>query len=134
MRQTKIPIGDRLADQIANLVGSWAFITTQLIVIALWAGINIFPKNKVDPYPFQFLNLFLGIQSALTGPMLLIAGKRQEKLDRQRAIENLNVDISNYKDFRNFMEIFLKIAERSEFQFNHLNKDIESLEKEIESL
>lgn len=114
-----------VADRIANTVGSWNFVISQLTIIAIWATINIVPKNKVDPYPFQFLNLFLGIQSALTGPMLLIAGKRQEELDRQRAIENLALDRLSYEDLK-------AVADRIDKQFKHLDKDIETLSKEID--
>lgn len=125
MGPRKATIGERLADQIANLVGSWGFVATQLTIIVVWAGINVFPKNKLDPYPFQFLNLFLGVQSALTGPMLLIAGKRQEKLDRQRAIENLALDRLSYEDLK-------QISEKIESQFQHLDKDLAILSKEVE--
>lgn len=125
MDPKKETLGERLADQIANLVGSWAFVTTQLVIIALWAGINVVPKTKLDPYPFQFLNLFLGIQSALTGPMLLIAGKRQEQIDRQRSIENLAIDRLSHEDLK-------KISEKIQQQFQHLDKDLENLEREID--
>lgn len=114
-----------VADCIANTVGSWNFVLIQLTVIALWAGINVFPKEKLDPYPFQFLNLFLGVQSALTGPMLLIAGRRQEEIDRQRSIENLALDRLSYEDLR-------RVAEQIDAQFKHLDQDLESLSKEIE--
>lgn len=114
-----------LADRVAGTLGSWKFIIIQLIVIVLWATLNTFHKNKIDPYPYSFLNLILGIQSAMTGPILLIANNRQEELDRKRAIENLELDKMSYDDLR-------KISKRIEDHFQHLDHDLEDLKEDLE--
>ena len=69
-------LGAKLADKVASTLGSWKFVVYQIIIVFLWAGLNAYPKTKIDPYPYSFLNLILGLQAALTGPVLLIAGNR----------------------------------------------------------
>lgn len=122
-----ITLGERLADKVAGTLGTWRFIGIQLTVIVLWATLNAIPKDKIDPYPYSFLNLILGVQSALTGPILLIAGNRQEQIDRKRAIQNLEIDKISYEDLR-------KISQRIEEQFKHLDGDIEVIREDIENL
>lgn len=117
--------GEKLADKVAETLGSWRFIGFQLTVIGLWAILNSVPNKKMDPYPYSFLNLVLGVQSALTGPILLIAGNRQEKLDRKRAIENLELDRISHEDLK-------KIAKRIEESFAHIDKDIEEVARSID--
>ena len=95
-----LTLGEKLADRVASTLGTWRFIGIQLTVIVLWATLNAIPKNGVDPFPYSFLNLILGVQSALTGPILLIAGNRKEEMDRRRAIENLEIDKISYKDLK----------------------------------
>jgi len=121
---SQLSLGERLADKVASTLGTWRFIGIQLTVIILWATLNAVPKNKMDPYPYSFLNLILGVQSALTGPILLIAGNRKEEMDRRRAIENLEIDKISYKDLK-------QISQRIEEQFKHLDGDMEVIREEI---
>ena len=125
MKFTKETLGEKLADRVAGTLGSWKFIIIQLIIIVLWATINTTHKNKVDPYPYSFLNLILGIQSALTGPILLIAGNRKEEMDRNRAIENLEIDKISHDDLK-------RISKRIEDQFHHLDNDLGEIIEDLE--
>lgn len=118
-------LGEKLADTVANVLGSWTFIGIQLSLIVFWIILNSTSKTKLDEYPYSFLNLILGIQSAMACPILLISGNRQEKLDRKRAIENLEIDKISLEDLR-------KISKKIEEQFKHLDHDLEVVLDEIE--
>lgn len=120
-------LGEKLADKVASILGSWKFVGYQITVVLLWAALNSVPKTKVDPYPYSFLNLILGLQAALTGPILLIAGNRQEEIDRRRAIQNLEIDKISYEDLK-------KISQRIEEQFKTLDGNIEEILEDIEDL
>ena len=72
-------------------------------------------------------DLLLGVQAALTGPVLLIAGNRQEEIDRRRAIQNLEIDKISYEDLK-------KISKRIEEQFHHLDGDMEEIREDLENL
>jgi len=127
LKETNPTLGEKLADAVAETVGSWKFIGIQCGVIILWAAINVSGLTKIDPYPFSFLNLILGTEAALTGPIILIAGKRQEQIDRKRAIENLQIDKISYDDLKN-------LAKRIEDQFHHLDGDMEDIMEDLEDI
>src|SRR5690606_4843187 len=59
----EVSFGDRLSDRVAEIGGSWGFITIFILVLLGWMVLNteILGKfNQVfDPYPFIFLNLLL---------------------------------------------------------------------------
>src|SRR5262245_51705849 len=75
--------GERLADTIANAIGSWRFLIVQSVLVLLWVGINLVGIGlRWDPYPFILLNLMFSVQAAYTGPVLLLAGNRQNQKDR----------------------------------------------------
>jgi len=77
--------GERLADRVATVIGSWPFLISQTVVIAIWVILNVVAFiNHWDPYPFILLNLAFSLQAAYTGPILLVAGNRQSQLDRLR--------------------------------------------------
>ncbi|MGB9661352.1 MAG: DUF1003 domain-containing protein [Moorellaceae bacterium] len=77
---------------MARFIGSWAFLITQTIFLAGWMFLNVTAYVKHwDPYPFILLNLFLSLQAAYTGPLLLIAANRQEEIDRRRVEKILHL-------------------------------------------
>lgn len=79
--------GERVADKTVASIGTWQFLIVQGCVIVLWVIGNgiLLSRHPFDPYPFILLNLFLSIQAAVTGPLLLLAGNRQAVKDRQLA-------------------------------------------------
>jgi hypothetical protein len=45
--------GERLADRVTAVFGSWMFIVVQSIIVALWIGLNLLAVvHRWDPYPF----------------------------------------------------------------------------------
>src|SRR5215471_6015846 len=75
--------GERLADRIAEGIGSWRFLIVQTVAVLAWVGLNVIGLiNRWDPYPFVLLNLLFSVQAAYTGPVLLLAGNRQSQKDR----------------------------------------------------
>ncbi|HEX7265717.1 MAG TPA: DUF1003 domain-containing protein [Candidatus Dormibacteraeota bacterium] len=81
---TDATLGERLADRVAAIIGSWPFIIGQSVLMVLWVYLNvwaIFIKHW-DPYPFILLNLVLSFQATYAGPIVLLAGNRQSQKDR----------------------------------------------------
>ena len=73
--------GEKVSDSVANFGGSWWFIITGAVVIALWVTINIVAFLgwiKWDNYPFILLNLFLSLIAAFQAPFILMAQRRCE--------------------------------------------------------
>ncbi len=78
--------GQKIADGLANLMGSWPFIIGQTIIIALWITLNIVAYvSHWDPYPFILLNLLFSTQAAYAAPIIMMSQNRQNERDRQHA-------------------------------------------------
>jgi CRP/FNR family transcriptional regulator, cyclic AMP receptor protein len=102
--------GQRLADRVADLNGSWAFILFLLGLSAVWAIVNlpaiaphlglttVGDDGKVqafDPYPFILYNLVLAILVALQGPLIVMSQNRQALKDRAQAETDFRVNLKN---------------------------------------
>jgi len=84
--EEKTTTGQRIADHVAALGGSWTFINAFLIVLIIYSGINIYLGQKAwDPYPFILLNLFLSMLAALQAPIIMMSQNRQDQKDRVRS-------------------------------------------------
>lgn len=76
-------LGERTADRIAAVVGSWRFIIIQTGLLIVWLIVNSLGWFKAwDPYPFILLNLMLSFQAAYTAPVILMSQNRQAAIDR----------------------------------------------------
>jgi uncharacterized membrane protein len=78
--------GQRLADAVANGMGSWKFIIIQTLLVVLWMGLNIVGFSyHWDVYPFILLNLLFSTQAAYAAPIIMMAQNRQSERDRIQA-------------------------------------------------
>src|SRR5262249_1569925 len=85
--------GERIADSVAKFGGSWAFIITFLMVLAIYSGLNISLRQRAwDPYPFILLNLFLSMLAAIQAPVIMMSQNRQDTKDRLRS--ELDFDVN----------------------------------------
>lgn len=86
--------GDRIADLVTEIVGSWRFIIIQSCLLAIWIFLNVIAwVRHWDPYPFILLNLALSFQAAYATPFILMSQNRQSEIDRDRAQQDLDCDI-----------------------------------------
>ena len=86
---------DKLADRVAELNGSWAFILGLLGLTFVWAALNAFIARPFDAYPYQFFNLFLGILVGIQGPLIMMSQNRQAAKDRAQASTDFRVNLKN---------------------------------------
>ncbi|MET0178946.1 MAG: DUF1003 domain-containing protein [Novosphingobium sp.] len=79
-------MGDRLADAVARVGGSWGFIAAFAVVLLAWMLINGPLGQRLgvvwDAYPYIFLNLMLSTLAALQAPIIMMSQNRQAKKDR----------------------------------------------------
>jgi len=87
--------GDRIADAIARVGGSWTFILSFLLFLAVWTGLNLWllGADAFDPYPFIFLNLVLSMIAALQAPIIMMSQNRQAERDRIDASHDYEVNL-----------------------------------------
>jgi uncharacterized membrane protein len=98
----------RIADMIANIMGSWPFIITQTVVIALWISLNLLAYlQHWDPYPFILLNLLFSTQAAYAAPIIMMSQNRQNERDRTQALADFE---TNQKAETEIEELQLSLA------------------------
>ncbi len=86
--------GQRLADRVAAVGGSWAFIIGFGVVLIAWVGLNVALATKAfDPYPFIFLNLMLSMLAAIQAPVIMMSQNRQGAKDRADAAHDYEVNL-----------------------------------------
>ncbi|MBD3747084.1 MAG: DUF1003 domain-containing protein [Sphingopyxis terrae] len=81
--------GDRLADRVAAVGGSWGFIIAFGVVLVAWMLLNSSVLARAglvfDPYPYIFLNLMLSMLAAIQAPVIMMSQNRQAAKDRLSA-------------------------------------------------
>jgi uncharacterized membrane protein len=89
----RLIFGQRAADRVAAIVGSWWFIGTQSLILLGWAWLNLTAWTQHwDPYPFILMNLFLSLQAAYTAPMLMMSQNRLAARDRLEAHNDYEIN------------------------------------------
>lgn len=76
--------GQRVADGVAKVGGSWSFIICFIGFMVLWIvvnGVGLFGL-KWDPYPFILLNLALSTLAAIQAPIIMMSQNRAADYDR----------------------------------------------------
>jgi uncharacterized membrane protein len=87
-------LGERIADKVAAIVGSWRFIIIQSVILALWIVANVVAYwQHWDPYPFILLNLVLSFQAAYAAPIIMMSQNRQAQIDRKEAENDYRVNV-----------------------------------------
>jgi uncharacterized membrane protein len=83
----RLTLGERLADRVAAIGGSWSFISGFSVFLVAWAIVNtiVLARHAFDPFPFIFLNLMLSMLAALQAPVIMMSQNRQAAKDRLEA-------------------------------------------------
>src|SRR5215213_7359163 len=111
IEEEQMTLGQRVADKVADTIGSWPFIIIQSIILAVWIILNIAAWiNHWDPYPFILLNLMLSFQAAYSGPVIMMSQNRQSDKDRLAA------------------EIDHQVNTKAELEINNLIRRLDELE------
>ena len=93
----QMSFGDRLADRVADFVGSWKFVIYFLTGIGIWCVLNVveFLFRPFDAYPFVFLNLVLALVASLQAPLIMMSQNRAQIKDRLRAEQDYQVNVKS---------------------------------------
>ena len=85
--EERLTFGERLADRVAAVGGSWSFIVGFGLFLVAWAILNtvVLVGRAFDPFPFIFLNLVLSMLAALQAPIIMMSQNRQAAKDRLEA-------------------------------------------------
>jgi uncharacterized membrane protein len=122
--EDSLSFGQKIADKVANGMGSWPFIIIQSVIVFIWMVLNIVGFiQHWDPYPFILLNLLFSTQAAYAAPIIMMAQNRQSQRDRVQA----------EADYKTNLEAKLEIEALQEalnnLELNKLDKIIRLLEE-----
>ena len=93
--EERLTFGNRLADKVAAIGGSWRFIIGFALFLAAWAAMNavVLVEHAFDPYPYIFLNLLLSMLAALQAPIIMMSQNRQAEKDRLAAALDYEINV-----------------------------------------
>ncbi|MCB9252034.1 MAG: DUF1003 domain-containing protein [Flavobacteriales bacterium] len=126
--------GQNISDKVARFGGSWLFIISFLILLAVWIFFNVTAplSDKFDPYPFILMNLILSCVAALQAPIIMMSQNRQEEKDRKRSENDYLVNLKAELEIRSLNEkLDLLVQEQIKLLFEIQEKQMELL-KNIE--
>jgi uncharacterized membrane protein len=91
----RLTMGERMADRVAAVGGSWGFIVGFGVFLVGWAALNgvVLARHAFDPYPFVFLNLLLSMLAAVQAPIIMMSQNRQAAKDRLAAALDYEVNV-----------------------------------------
>lgn len=116
--------GQKVADGVASLMGSWPFIIGQTLIIAFWIVLNIVAYvGHWDPYPFILLNLLFSTQAAYAAPIIMMSQNRSAERDRAQALADYE---TNQKAEEEIEELQLSL---SRIENEKLDRILELLSK-----
>lgn len=112
--QDKLSFGERLADRVAELGGSWGFIILFGVFLLAWVVVNsvVLSGRSVDPYPFIFLNLILSMLAAIQAPVIMMSQNRQSAKDRLAAAHDYEVNLKAELEIMALHEKFDQLRNR----------------------
>jgi uncharacterized membrane protein len=86
--------GEKLADQVAEGMGSWKFIIIQTLLVVVWMTGNVIGVvYHWDPFPFILLNLLFSTQAAYAAPIIMMSQNRQADRDRAQATADYETNV-----------------------------------------
>ena len=124
--------GERLADRVAAVGGSWGFIIAFGVVLLSWMIINSGLARELgiefDPYPFIFLNLMLSMLAAIQAPIIMMSQNRHSSKDRLAARLDFETNIRAELDI---MRLHYKVDSILGQRLDRLNRKVDRLSDEV---
>ena len=111
-QEMKITFGEKMADKLSAVAGSWLFIIIFVLFLVGWIFLNTYGLDeKIDPYPFILLNLLLSCIAAIQAPIIMMSQNREAKKDSMRNQNDYVVDLKSeliLEDLHRKLELVLK--------------------------
>jgi uncharacterized membrane protein len=111
-------LGQKAADQLTKIAGSWFFILTLFAFLLAWMilnsyiFINYLKGNPFDPYPFILLNLVLSCLAAIQAPIILMSQNRQTQRDRIKSEYDYRINKKAEEEIREIKDMLQKHIKR----------------------
>ena len=103
--EKRATFGQKVADIVADKMGSWKFIIIQSLILMVWLILNVTAFiYHWDPYPFILMNLILSLQAAYTAPIIMMSQNRQAERDRLEAKNDYMVNLKAEHEVRAILD------------------------------
>ena len=103
--EERATVGQRAADAVAAMMGSWRFIISFGVGLASWGAVNLVLATRAwDPHPVILLNLFLSMLAAIQAPVIMMSQNRQAAKDRFDAANDYEVNLKAELEIRTLHE------------------------------
>lgn len=130
MYNGKVSFGQKTADAVTKIIGSWRFIIIQSIILFFWIILNVIAWiNHWDPYPFILLNLALSFQAAYAAPIIMMSQNRTEERDRKKAEMDF---LTNKKAEKEIQQVRDHLRHIEESHLDPILKAVEEIQKKLE--
>ncbi len=127
----KMTFGDKVADKLSEIAGSWTFIILFCLFLLFWIILNgVILVKAVDPYPFILLNLLLSCLAALQAPVIMMSQNRQAKKDTIRNKNDYRTDLKSELILEQLYDHIEKVLINQKKILNYLKK----LDPELENV
>ena len=125
---TQLTMGQRIADAVAAMMGSWTFIIAQSLALMFWVALNVTAYvQRWDPYPFILLNLALSFQAAYAAPFIMMSQNRQQDIDRRSAENDYQINIKAELEIELLHQRIDQLRETEVLQLTEAVKDLTNL-------
>jgi uncharacterized membrane protein len=137
----RLTVGQKVADGVASVMGSWRFIMTQAGIMVVWIMLNLVGWfYHWDVYPFVLLNLAMSAQAAFATPLIMMSQNRQSEKDRLTAQNDYLTDCKGEEEIRHIMDhlyhqddLILQVVQRLEAQHLEMLAQVRQLSPELAS-
>jgi uncharacterized membrane protein len=132
----QLTLGERAADRMRSVMGSWPFVFGFFAVMILWAVANSLfylggsnGKHGFDPYPYILLNLFLSMLAGVQAAALLIAAKRADAVASEIAVHT-EKNTDDIKDLVNENTALTEQVKRNTDLLEEIHRHVSALTPE----
>lgn len=115
--------GEKLADKITAIAGSWGFIILFISFLIIWMIINLVMVNGIDPYPFILLNLILSCIAAIQAPIIMMSQNREAKRESLKSTNDFKTNIKSELILEKLYDKMEEILRNQSKILNYIEKD-----------
>ena len=125
--------GEKLADDIARIAGSWGFILGFLFFLFAWMFINVKIVDDVDPYPFILLNLVLSCLAAIQAPIIMMSQNREAKRERLKSTNDFKTNIKSELILEKLYDKMEEILRKQNRILEYIDKNDIDVDEDLEN-
>jgi len=126
--EAKLMPHHRLLHAIGWFVGTQYFVTSQIMMVAAWIGLNTAHATRrwaFDDYPFPLLSIVLAFEAVLLASCVLMRQNAIDQTSERRNHLDLQINLLAEEEATRSLDLLLRIADRLGVPFERDRKSIE---------